>query len=873
MASHSAFDPAPRLSDGSDHDHNPALVPVDDLPPLGTPPLRPVSMAASVADDRSIARSITVEFRTMSVQLQEGIDLGDADTEVDFHKLDLHELATLFGTSTATGLEAPAAAKRLDRDGRNLITPPKSNYFLKLLGYCIGGFGLLLWFGAIICIIAWRPLGSPPDPTNLGLGALLFIVMILQTAFNAYQDWTSAQVMKSINNMLPASCDVIRDGILKTIPASELVTGDRVQLNYGNKVPADVRIIECVDLKFDKSVLTGENDPIKATVEYTSENYLETRNMGLMGTLVTNGNGVGIVVATGDSTVMGKISKLTTGTKKTRSTLQVEITRFVTLIASLAFSTAAILLIVWGTWLRRSFPTFINTSTALINTIAVLVAFVPVGLPIAVTLALTLVARKMASQKVLVKDLMTVETLGSVNVIASDKTGTLTQNRMFVSNALAGGDRWSLSEDVARRLDDFAPAFQQLVASARLCNGATFDPFTLHLPLNDRTIAGDATDSAMLRFSATLAPHDQQVADAFQVLRTIPFNSKNKWMMSVVRSRNSRLSTGLAGALAAGVEESEFTAANDDGNHHLAPPVANYDSPATLAPMVGPEAGLFGTSRPVMLIKGAPDILVPKAKWYLNTDGSMRPFDDQLRATLIEQQERWSADGQRVLMVCKRVLKSAAELPADGDDLEALAGLAHSLCVVGLVGIMDPPRPEIRDVVATCHRAGMRVLMVTGDFALTAAAIAKQVGIFTSDQIDTIESLRTLTVDSHVRNSEYDDDEDGTGQKSLDDDCVVPYRTTTVPPSAAFRVGSPPVTASFSEKRTYNQPRVSTGSARSKDHLDCFTGSLLLSGGELNSLTPAQWTQVTQYREIVFARTTPEQKLQIVQQFQLNGGI
>ncbi|KAJ1926956.1 hypothetical protein IWQ60_003356 [Tieghemiomyces parasiticus] len=821
----------------------------------------------------SLVRTLTVEFRTMSVQMQDGLGRGDIEsTDQSFHKLGLPELATMFSTDLGRGLEAPVAQKFLVRDGRNLITPAKSNYVLQLLGYCFGGFGILLWIAAIVCIIAWRPLGSPPDPTNLGLGVLIFIVIALMTAFNAYQDWSSAKTMKSINNMLPASCDVVRDGVLKTIPASELVVGDRVQLGYGTKVPADVRVIECYDLKFDKSVLTGENDPINATVEHTDENFLETRNMGLMGTLITNGSGVGVVVATGDRTVMGRISKLTTSTKKTRSTLQVEINRFVSLIAVLALTTATVVIVTWGAWLRRDYPGFINTSNALVNMIAVMVAFVPEGLPIAVTLALTLVARKMAKQRILVKDLMTVETLGSVNVIASDKTGTLTQNRMFVSNAYAGDETWNITRDANLRATDLAIGFQQLVASTRLCNGAQFDPATLHLPLFDRVIAGDATDSAMLRFSASLAPNDQRIVDSFELLRKIPFNSKNKWMMAIVRSRNPKLGQGLAPEEELGTAEAAPALnrpVSRSGESDTPTEIADgltLDAEAdrgTLA-AVGPEADVYGTSNPVLLIKGAPDILVPKTKWYLGSDGTARPFDDQLRAAVVEQQERWSGDGQRVLMVCKRVLKSAAELPEDGDDLEALAGLAHSLCVVGLVGIMDPPRPEIHDVVGTCHRAGIRVLMVTGDFALTAAAIAKQVGIFTSDQIDTVANLRSLSVVGDGSVASGPNGHPGSEKAPLANGAdSQPDRTR----EAAYL--SLEKAAVHKDDHTITRRHI----ADEHDHLAHFSGSLLLSGSELGTLTPEQWQQVTQYREIVFARTTPEQKLQIVQQLQMNGGI
>ncbi|KAJ1994536.1 hypothetical protein H4R33_000242 [Dimargaris cristalligena] len=803
-----------------------------------------------------LVRTLTIEYRTLSVQLQEGINLDNPQAPlINFHKIDLPELANLLCTSVDRGLETEVAHKRLDRDGQNLITPPKSNYALKLAGYCVGGFGILLWVGCIICIIAWRPLGDPPDPTNLGLGVLLFIVMLLQTAFNAHQDWTSARVMKSINNMLPANCEVLRDGLLQTIPTCDLVVGDRIQMNYGNKVPADLRIMECFDLKFDRSVLTGENDHIPAAVDATNDNYLETRNIALMGTLITNGNGVGLVVATGDGTIMGKISKLTTQATKVKSTLQVEIQRFVALIAGLAFTTAAALLIVWGTWLRTTYPTFISTSAALINTIAVLVAYVPVGLPIAVTLALTLVARKMAQQKVLVKDLMTVETLGSVNVIASDKTGTLTQNRMFVNDACAGSRVWSAADD-RRWFPEATPSFAQLVAAARLCNGALFDPQTLHLPISERTIAGDPTDSAMLRFSASFTLSEPRIHEAFHQLRKIPFNSKNKWMMTVVQPQNSQLKSSPVPS----DRSLPLTTVlpDEDGKSSRSIP---FDSPLAESFV---EADIFGTSGPVLLIKGAPDILIPKTKWYLNDNGSLRPFDDQLRRSICQQQETWSSSGQRVLMLCKRQLRSVDELPTDSDDLDALAGLAHSLCVIGLVGIMDPPRPEIRSVVETCHRAGMRVLMVTGDFALTAAAIAKQVGIFTNSRIDTVADLRALTVSTRdsTDGSETREEKPGDEDDAPHQDCPE-YLPLNVAVLHKHDQSKPDRHRDDSPSPAYKGP----------DNLCQFSGSLLLSGSELSGLTNDQWTQVTQYREIVFARTTPEQKLQIVQKFQANGAI
>ncbi|KAJ1967195.1 hypothetical protein IWQ62_002007 [Dispira parvispora] len=858
-----------------------------DRPPPAPRSGSPVSVASAHTDDipLSVVHSINIEYRTLSIQIQN--DESGESPLFQFHKLSLEELERLLGTSTTRGLETSVASRRLARDGKNVLEPPRQGYFRQIMGYLFGGFGVLLWIGCIVCFLAWRPLGDPPEIANLGLAVLLVIVLLLQTAFNTYQDWTSAKVMQSINSMLPAICDVVRDGELRKIPVSDLVMGDRVLLRYGNKVPADMRLVECTDIELDKSILTGENDPISGTPEPTNDNYLESCNIALMGTLVTNGNGVGVVIATGESTVMGKISKLTTSSDTSRPTLQREINRFVNIIGTLALVTATIVLIAWGAWLRPTFPAFINTSGALVNAIAVLVAFVPVGLPIAITMSLTLVARNMAKQKVLVKNLMTVESLGSVNVIASDKTGTLTQNRMFVFHACAGSHYWSNAYNDTQPLSQYSAAFVQLLAASQLCNGATFDPKTKHLPVLDQRVNGDPTDSAMLRFGAHVGSQDETDAldlNGVEVTHRIPFNSKNKWMLSVVQPTSiASTSQTVSSAEISSLEEST---SNQSPDRHV-----------------------FGPShQPTLLIKGAPDVLISKTKWYLNDDGSTKPFDDTLRRMVCEQQEVWSNQGQRVLMVCKRMLQSSQDLPTDPDDLQSLTAMAHSLCLVGLVSIVDPPRPETKQVVHECHEAGIRVFMVTGDYALTAAAIARQVGIFTQPQVDTLADLDQISVRSD--NESTDVSEKSTPRSSVDltgskaDDLLLDDNPETrsvseisrklVTSSAVTTTQTSPVSSKEKESilktgdfdgkgeifqppashSLHQSPSVSTShQLTGSEYLAKFSGALLLSGPELSTLSDSQWDQVTQYREIVFARTTPEQKLQIVTKFQASGAV
>ncbi|ORY05439.1 calcium ATPase [Basidiobolus meristosporus CBS 931.73] len=710
-----------------------------------------------------ITRTLTVEYRTLSIRLDEARTRNDAKDDqslqtelaVNFHKSTLHELSLRFNTSIENGLDATNAANRLSRNGKNQISPPPSKLLSKILDYGFGGFCGLLWFASLVCFLAWQPLGNPPDPTNLGLAVLILIVISLQAGFNAYQDWSSSKVMKSINNMLPANALVKRDGKKIRIPVSNLVVGDLVYLTYGNKVPADARMLSCSDIKFDKSVLTGESDPITGTVEMTDENYLESRNIALMGTLVTNGEGIALVVSTGDQTVMGKVAKLSSNSGQSRTLLQIEISRFVRIIATLSLSTALFVMILWVAWLRTSYPNFLNLSTAMVNAIAVLVAFVPEGLPVALTLTLTLVARRMQQQKVLVKNLTTVETLGSVNVIASDKTGTLTQNRMFVNNVFID-QPFSIS-DCRGYFNTKSSGVLQLLSVSGLCNSASFDVDSLNYPVSERKTIGDATDSALLRFSEEFNMVSQHNKE-FTKLHEIPFNSKNKWMLTIAQG--------------------------EKGDN------------------------CFGHKKPVLMLKGAPDFLFDRCTHVLSMDGTELELDQEAKNRLLRQQEEWSSEGQRVLLITRRFLEDQ-EFDSTMES-EAVESLAQGMCIVGLVGIIDPPRPEIYNVVKTCRQAGIRLFMVTGDYSLTAAAIARKVGIITASHVDNAADLAPTK--EQISLVTHD------GEKSV-------------------------------------------------------KKALVLSGADLPGLSEQQWDTITHYDEIVFARTTPEQKLRIVQEFQQRGNI
>jgi sodium/potassium-transporting ATPase subunit alpha len=201
-------------------------------------------------------------------------------------------------------------SERLARDGENVLTVKKKNPFLANIVHFFSGFSLIMWVGAALCILSYKPLGDPPDSMNLGLAIVLFLCIIVMAIFNIVQEHKSNQVMKSILNMLPAQAIVIRNGAPQEILATQLVEGDVIELSVG-RVPADVRIISARQLRVDNSVLTGETEPISCTTVSTNENYMETKNLLFLGTTITEGTGMGVVVATGGKTVMGFITTKT----------------------------------------------------------------------------------------------------------------------------------------------------------------------------------------------------------------------------------------------------------------------------------------------------------------------------------------------------------------------------------------------------------------------------------------------------------------------------------------------------------------------------------------------------------------------------------
>ncbi|KAG2112551.1 uncharacterized protein F5147DRAFT_683354 [Suillus discolor] len=742
----------------------------------------------SSEQERAPGYGIQISYRTLSIRVEEknlpskakqSADPADAIASIDVHLLATDEVYTRYSCHPTVGLEQ-AAVQRRSKDGRNVISPPPTQHWKKILNYIFGGFNFLMWIAFIVTILSYKPLGEPdPAAVNLGVAVLLMLVIIISATFYAWVDWNASRIMKSIKSLIAHEAAVIRDGKQQLILATDIVVGDIVVLSTGDRVPADLRIVAASsDLRIDRSLLTGESDMIPGSLEATSDNALETRNLALTSTFVTQGTCNGIVFATGDRTVMGRLVKMSGETKFKLTTIQKEVWFFTKVISSIAFTMFGLSLLLFGVWLRTTYPGYdASISVAIMNSIGCLTAFVPQGLPVCVALSLTIIARRMSKRHVLVKNLATIETLGCMSVLCSDKTGTLTAGKMAVES-LAFLDRHLLISEIDEKIGEapdprFFAGLSALHHTARLCNGAKFDSTTADKPIQERNVKGDPTDTALLRFSEALSIPALNIdtpalLSSWKKLFEIPFNSKNKWMLSVV-------------------QETKTT----EGD------IAERNSTAW------------------MLVKGAPDMLVKSCTSVMKSDGTVVPFDEAARQQMSDLQSNWSSEGQRVLALCRKPLDALKPNLSPNDMEELMYSEICNLTLVGLVGIRDPPRPDVPASVAVIRRAGVRVFMVTGDFKLTAVAIARQVGIITQHIVDTIDDVKAAASEKHFAD----------------------VSLRTIKPS-----DEDPIRA------------------------------LVLTGEDVSTLTPIDWNIIVgQYTEIAFARTTPDQKMKIVEEIKARG--
>jgi len=541
---------------------------------------------------------------------------------------------------------------------------------------------LLLWAGSILCFIAYAlqaaSFEDPPDD-NLYLGIVLAIVVFVTGVFSYYQENKSSRIMESFKNMVPQYALCIREGEKLTLKAEELTLGDIVEVKFGDRIPADIRILETRGFKVDNSSLTGESEPQPRNTECTDENPLETRNLGFFSTNAVEGTAKGMVVSIGDNTVMGRIAGLASGLDAGETPLSKEISHFIHIITAVAVFLGVgffiIAFILGYYWLD-----------AVVFLIGIIVANVPEGLLATVTVCLTLTAKRMAAKSCLVKNLEAVETLGSTSTICSDKTGTLTQNRMTVAhmwfdNSIHEADTSETQSGTSHYQN--IQGWKALERCAALCNRAEFKPDQAQFPVLKREVNGDASEAALLKCVELSLGDAMAFRNKNKKVSEIPFNSTNKYQVSIHESESK----------------------------------AYY----------------------MLVMKGAPERILERCSTIL-IDGKEQQMSEQWKESFNHAYMALGGLGERVLGFCDLPLSHNDYPIGYRFDTEDVNFPLENLRFLGLISMIDPPRAAVPDAVSKCRSAGIKVIMVTGDHPITAKAIAKSVGIISAGS-KTVEDL------------------------------------------------------------------------------------------------------------------------------------
>ncbi|KAG8434752.1 hypothetical protein GDO86_012920 [Hymenochirus boettgeri] len=607
------------------------------------------------------------------------------ELELEDHKISIEELEAKYETSLLKGLASARAAEVLARDGPNALTPPKGTpEIIKFLKQMIGGFSLLLWAGAILCWIAYGIQYSQDNTIprdNLYLGVVLAAVVILTGCFAYFQEAKSTNIMASFNKMIPQQAVVTRDGEKLEIPATELVVGDLVDVKGGDRIPADLRLVFAQGCKVDNSSLTGESEAQSRSCEFTHENPLETKNVAFYSTTCLEGTARGIVINTGDRTIIGRIASLASEVGNEKTPIAVEIEHFVHIVAGVAVSIGIIFFII-------AMCMGYSALNSIIFLIGIIVANVPEGLLATVTVTLSLTAKRMAKKNCLVKNLEAVETLGSTSIICSDKTGTLTQNRMTVAHLWFDNQIHSTDtseEQTHHSFEQSSGTWTALCKIATLCNRAEFKAGQEDIPVMKKVVVGDASETALLKFSEVIKGNVMETRQRNRKVSEIPFNSTNKFQLSIHET----------------------------------------DDPQD--------------KRLLLVMKGAPERILDRCSTIM-IGGSEQPLDDNMKDAFQTAYMELGGLGERVLGFCHLYLPENEYPDSYPFDTESVNFPTSNLCFVGLMSMIDPPRSTVPDAVSKCRSAGIKVIMVTGDHPITAKAIAKSVGIISAGS-ETVEDI------------------------------------------------------------------------------------------------------------------------------------
>jgi Ca2+-transporting ATPase len=603
--------------------------------------------------------------------------------EVDWHRLPGSEVVRRLGVDVTRGLATAEVASRRERVGANeLAQPPRRPAWLRF----VDQFNDLLVFILIGAGVLSAAVGDLKDPI------VIAVVLVINAVLGYVQETRADDALAALEGMLEVVVRVRRDGEVLEVPARELVPGDLVLLEAGDRVPADGRFLHASSLSVDESTLTGESVPVDKTADVVEPDtdgdrevpLAERSNCGYMNTTVVRGRAELVVTTTGMDTEVGRLAGLLGAAEIQETPLQEQLDKLGKRLAMIA---GVAVLAVFAVGMAQGD----ELGDAVLGAVALAVAAIPEGLPAVVTVTLAIGVSRMARERAIVKRLASVETLGSTTVICSDKTGTLTLNQMTATRVLVGGTTFELEgrgygDEGAVRLQGGEPAgdrpdLRRALTAAVLCNDAHVRRGEDGRP----QLVGDPTEGALVVAARKAGLDPDGLRAAAPRLDEVPFDSAVKLMATL--------------------------------------------HPTTLHP--SDEGHPSDTPGTVVVVKGAPDVVIERCA-AVRDDGVTVPVDDAARARLRAGNDALGRQGLRVLAIATRRLDRLGP-PTGGSGPDEggsdLAAELHDLVLEGLVGILDPARPEAIAAIAECRTAGISVKMITGDHATTAGAIAAELGI------------------------------------------------------------------------------------------------------------------------------------------------
>lgn len=595
-----------------------------------------------------------------------------------WHSMSEEEVLDALKTSR-NGLSSEEAKRRLSEYGPNkLITKGGVNPLKILLNQFKDIFVLMLIAAVVISIAIAFAKPEPPTIEDYADALTIGAIVVLNAVIGFIQEYRSEKAIEAMRKLTAPKASVIRDGRSMVIPAEDVVPGDILLLETGDRVAADARILEAIELRTDEAILTGESTPVEKHTYVLPVNTptSDRRNMVFMATHVIHGRGKAVVTSTGMRTEFGKIAKLVQEVEEEETPLKIKLGRFAKKLSIIVVSICALVFILESIQIyahgHMGIKDLIDT---FFTAVALAVAAVPEGLVAVVTITLALGARELAKRNAIIRRLASTETLGSVTVICSDKTGTLTKGEMTVRKIYVGeriievtgvgyeskGEFLYRGEviDVKNDVD-----LSILLTGAALCTNAQYD---------GRNVIGDSTEGALIVAAAKANLWKDRLEKIYPRIYEIPFTSERKRMMTIHKSIDGKL---------------------------------------------------------LAFMKGAPEVVLQRCTYILK-DGKPRRLSEEDRRRILSINEQMASDALRVLGLAYR---EVANTEVDLDE-EAAKNVEKDLIFVGLLGMIDPPREEAKIANQLCRRAGIKTVMITGDHKLTAVAIAKEIGIMEDGDI------------------------------------------------------------------------------------------------------------------------------------------